>query len=150
MADIDDLRSFLATETGLVTITTIRRDGQPLSSVVNAGIVDHPTSAEEVVAVVARGNSARLAHLRRDERVNVLARRDWRWVAVEGTAELFGPDDEMAGLDHRADYVRLSREIFIAAGGTHDDWDEYDRVMAEDRRCCVFITPDRIYSNRGS
>ncbi len=34
-----------------------------------------------------------------------------------------------------------------AAGGTHDDWDTYDRVMAEERRTAVLITPDRVYSN---
>ena len=28
----------------------------------------------------------------------------------------------------------LLREIFTAAGGTHDDWDTYDRVMAAERR----------------
>nr|WP_018639991.1 hypothetical protein [Parafrankia elaeagni] len=45
-----------------------------------------------------------------------------------------------------ADRLRLLlREIFTAAGGTHDDWDAYDRVMAEQRRTAVFVTPSRIY-----
>jgi hypothetical protein len=35
--------------------------------------------------------------------------------------------------------------VFVAAGGTHDDWDEYDRVMAEERRAAVLVTPTRIY-----
>jgi len=35
----------------------------------------------------------------------------------------------------------------IAAGGTHDDWDTYDRVMAEEHRTAVLVTPGRVYSN---
>lgn len=30
-------------------------------------------------------------------------------------------------------------------GGTHDDFEEYDRVMKEDRRCAVLVHPERIY-----
>jgi hypothetical protein len=41
----------------------------------------------------------------------------------------------------------LLREVFRAAGGVHDDWDTYDRVMAEERRAAVLITPRRVYSN---
>jgi hypothetical protein len=41
----------------------------------------------------------------------------------------------------------LLREIFRAAGGTHDDWDTYDRVMAGERRAAVIITPRRTYRN---
>jgi hypothetical protein len=37
--------------------------------------------------------------------------------------------------------------VFTAAGGTHDDWAEYDRTMAEQRRAAVLITPTRVYSN---
>jgi hypothetical protein len=41
----------------------------------------------------------------------------------------------------------ILREIFTAAGGTHDDWDTYDRVMREERRTAVLITPVRVYTN---
>jgi hypothetical protein len=44
----------------------------------------------------------------------------------------------------------LLRDIFTAAGGVHDDWDAYDRVMAEERRVAVLITPRRAYTNPGS
>ncbi|MGA3256787.1 MAG: pyridoxamine 5'-phosphate oxidase, partial [Mycobacterium sp.] len=30
---------------------------------------------------------------------------------------------------------------------THDNWDEYDRVMAKERRAVVLIEPGRVYSN---
>jgi hypothetical protein len=41
----------------------------------------------------------------------------------------------------------LLRDVFRAAGGSHDDWDEYDRVMAADRRAVVFVAPARITGN---
>jgi len=39
----------------------------------------------------------------------------------------------------------LLRDIFTAAGGTHDDWDEYDRVMANERRVAVLVERERTY-----
>ena len=41
----------------------------------------------------------------------------------------------------------LMREVFQAAGGTHDDFDEYDRVMANEERVAVFVVPERILGN---
>jgi hypothetical protein len=41
----------------------------------------------------------------------------------------------------------LLRDVFRAAGGSHDDWDEYDRVMANDRRAVAFVSPSRITGN---
>ena len=35
----------------------------------------------------------------------------------------------------------MLREIFTAAGGSHDDWDAYDRTMLEQRRTAVFVAP---------
>ena len=76
-------------------------------------------------------------------------RAGWEWVTVEGTAELAGPDDPMEGVD--AERLRLLlREIFTSAGGTHDDFDEYDRVMAAERRTAVLITPARVYGVGGT
>jgi len=73
-------------------------------------------------------------------------RAGWQWAAAEGAAELAGPDDPMDGIG--AERLRvLLREIFTAAGGSHDDWDTYDRVMAEERRTAVLISPERVYSN---
>ena len=34
---------------------------------------------------------------------------------------------------------------FSAAGGTHDDWDEFDRVMKDERRAAVLVAPERVY-----
>jgi hypothetical protein len=74
----------------------------------------------------------------------VVVRAGWEWVAVEGPVDLAGPDDRFGDLD--AERIRvLLREIFTACGGTHDDWDTYDRVMAEERRTAVLVAPERVY-----
>jgi PPOX class probable F420-dependent enzyme len=91
------------------------------------------------------GGSRKLANLRRDPRITVVARAGWRWATVEGVAEIIGPDDPHADVDDER-LRELLREVFQAAGGTHDDWDTYDRVMAEDRRAAVLVTPRRAYN----
>ena len=68
----------------------------------------------------------------------------WRWSTVEGRAVIVGPDDPHDSVDAEQ-LRRLLREVFEAAGGTHDDWDEYDRVMRDERRAAVLVTPTRIY-----
>ena len=80
-------------------------------------------------------------HIRRGSQVTVLVRRDLKWLSVTGPAELIGPDDLGDGVDH--DAVRLLlRDVFRAAGGTHDDWDEYDRTMVNDACLAVFVAPN--------
>ena len=44
----------------------------------------------------------------------------------------------------------MLRQVYQAAGGTHDDYEEYDRVMAEDGRTVVFVSPARIIGNAPS
>jgi hypothetical protein len=85
--------------------------------------------------------------MRARRQVTATFRNGWQWAAVEGHAQLAGPDDPQPWLDPDR-LRRLLREIFTAAGGTHDDWDEYDRVMAAQRRAAALIRPDRVYSNR--
>jgi hypothetical protein len=75
-------------------------------------------------------------------RATIVARADWRWATVEGQAEIIGPDDPHPDIDAEA-LRTLLRDIFRAAGGTHDDWNAYDQVMAEQRRAAVLITPHR-------
>lgn len=143
MADLDDVRDFLADEHGLAVVSTTQADGRVLSSVVNCGVITHPITGAETVALVSGGGAARLAHVRRGSEVTVAARRGWRWVAVTGPCDLVGPDDPVEGVD--SERLRLLlREVFQAAGGTHDDYDEYDRAMAAERRCCMFVAPARI------
>jgi PPOX class probable F420-dependent enzyme len=143
---LDDFAALAREDHGLVVVCTTRSDGSVQASVVNAGVLDHPTSGTPVVGFVARGDSLKLRILRRDPRVTIVARSGWQWAAVEGTAQLIGPDDSVDGIDGNR-LAELLREVFRAAGGTHDDWDEYDRVMASERRTVVLVTPTRVYSN---
>ena len=146
MTDLAAFAGLVPLDHGLCVINTLRRNGSVQSSVVNAGVLDHPVRPGQVVGLVAMGGSVKLRHLRAEPRVTIVARAGWRWAAVEGDAEIIGPDDPHSDLD--AEVVRvLLREIFRAAGGTHDDWDTYDRVMAEERRAAVLITPRRVYTN---
>ncbi len=107
----------------------------------------HPLGGGEVVAFVTYGR-AKLGNLRARPHTTLAYRSGWQWVAVEGTAEIIGPDDPHPDVD--ADRLRLLlREVFTSAGGSHNDWDEYDRVMASERRSVVLVTPTRVYSNAG-
>ncbi|WP_035857904.1 TIGR03618 family F420-dependent PPOX class oxidoreductase [Cryptosporangium arvum] len=147
MADLTDVARLVTREHGLVVVSTSRADGSIQSSVVNAGVLAHPVSGDEVVGYVAIGGSRKLANLRERPQTTVVLRVGWEWVAVEGKAQLIGPDDPLGGVD--AERLRLLlREVFTAAGGTHDDFDEYDRVMTAEGRTAVLITPSRIYANR--
>jgi PPOX class probable F420-dependent enzyme len=146
MADLDLVRRLVAADHGLAIVSTTRADGTIQASLVNAGVTTHPTHGHDVVAFVARGDAVKLRHLRRRPYGNVVLRAGWEWVAVEGETTLAGPDDPLVGLD-AGDRPALLRAIFVAAGGTHDDWDEYDRVMAAEHRTAVLVTPTRITSN---
>jgi len=143
MPTIEDVRDKLALETGLAVISTTQADGRVLSSVANCGVVDHPITGAPSVAMVSAGGAARLGHIRRGSEVTIAIRRGWTWVAVTGPANIIGPDELPEGIS--ADNLRLLlRDIFQAAGGTHDDYDEYDRVLAAEGRAAVLVTPSRI------
>jgi PPOX class probable F420-dependent enzyme len=146
MGDLGDFTTLVPLDHGLLVVSTARADGTIQSSVVNGGVLDHPVTGQPVVGLVSAGSSRRLTNLRARPRATVVVRAGWRWAAVEGPVELAGPDDPLPGVD--GERLRLLlREIFTAAGGTHDDWDEYDRVMAEERRVAVLVQPARTYGS---
>lgn len=145
MADLSIFAELVPLDHGLCTLSTLRGDGSIQSSVVNAGVLEHPIRHRQVVGLVAIGGSRKLRHLRADPRAAIVARAGWRWATVEGEAEIIGPDDPHPDLDGEA-LRMLLRDIFRAAGGTHDDWATYDQVMAQERRAAVLIDPRRVYS----
>ena len=147
MPDLDDVKRYLADETGLATVSTTQADGRVQSSIAtNCGVIDHPLTGEPSVALVSMGRAARLNHVRRGSHVTIAIRRGWAWISVTGPADLIDPADPADDVDAEALRLLL-REIYAAAGGTHDDLDEYDRVMAEDGRTAVLVSPDRIIGN---
>ena len=146
MSDLAAFARLVPLDHGLGVVSTARADGTIQSSVVNAVVLDHPVTGQPVVGFVSAGTSRRLANLRARPRATVVIRAGWTWAGVEGPTELAGPDDLLDGVDDERLRVLL-REIFTAAGGTHEDWDEYDRVMADERRVAVLVRPERTYGN---
>lgn len=146
MTDLTAFAELVPLDHGLCVISTLRRDGSVQSSVVNAGVLAHPAQGSQVVGLVAAGGSQKLANLRAEPRTTIVIRAGWQWVAVEGVATLVGPDDPHPAAAPGS-LPGLLRDVFRAAGGTHEDWDTFDRVMADERRAAVLITPRRVYSN---
>lgn len=147
MATFEDIRRVVALDHGLASLSTLRADGHVQSVVVNAGVVEHPLTGAPVAGFVARPGTAKLAHLRHRPFGTLLWRAGWAWVAAEGSVELAGPDDPLQGFA-AAGLVKLLRTIHASAGSGHeDDWVEFDRTVAAERRVAVLLTPQRIYIN---
>jgi hypothetical protein len=147
MVDLAHVGRLIESDDGLSVVSVGRPDGSVSSSVVNAGLLAHPVGGATVLGFVVRGNAYKRRRLLVDPRVTVTIRSGWEWQAVEGTAELIGPLDPLAGT---VNVPMLLRAVFEAAGGTHDDWATYDRVMAEEERTAVLVTPTRVYGNVGA
>ncbi len=146
MTTLRDAVALAAPDNGLAVISTVRADATVQASLVNVGLMSHPATGEPALGFTTYGK-VKLANLRARPQLAVTFRNGWQWATVEGKAELAGPDDPQPWLPD-ADQLRLLlREVFTAAGGTHDNWDEYDRVMAKERRAVVLIAPTRVYSN---
>jgi PPOX class probable F420-dependent enzyme len=146
VASIDYVRELAGRDHGLAVVVTQRPDGSPQVSIVNAGVLAHPLTGDDVVGLVVQGSTRKRTNLRNRPWTTVVFRAGWEWAAVEGPVDLAGPDDPLDGFD--AERVpQLLRDVFIAAGGSHEDWDEYDRVMAQERRLAVLVHPERVYSN---
>jgi PPOX class probable F420-dependent enzyme len=146
MTTLEQAVALAAAESGLAVVSTVRADGTVQASLVNVGLLPHPASGQPSLGFTTYGK-VKLANLRARPQLAITFRNGWQWATVEGRAELAGPDDTAAWLAD-ADQLRLLlREVFTAAGGTHDNWPEYDRVMARERRAVVLIEPTRVYSN---
>jgi hypothetical protein len=142
---LDRARELGARESGLAVAITTRAGGSPRASVVNAGVLDHPVTGEPTVGFVSRGAARKVTDVRARPLVTVVFRSGWEWVAVEGTAELAGPDDHLEGLAN-CHMLRLLRTVYAAAvGGSPDDWAELDESMAAERHTAVLVRPVRMY-----
>ncbi len=135
----EDWRSFFEEHNNAV-ITTFRRNGAAQTSVVNAG------AYKEGVVTVLIGSSAKLKNLARDPRCTVIVvSGNWgEWAVIEGKVEITDWDNT----DHEKLRLELRDAYRACGGGEHPDWEEYDRVMKEDRRAIVLIKPDHAYGQR--
>ncbi|MGH3116039.1 MAG: hypothetical protein ACRDQD_02360 [Nocardioidaceae bacterium] len=60
-AELRRVAELAAPEHWRAVLVTMRANGEPSTSVVNAGIVAHPVTGETVIGVVSRGNTAKRA-----------------------------------------------------------------------------------------
>jgi PPOX class probable F420-dependent enzyme len=146
MTTLNDAVALATAESGLAVVSTVRADGTVQASLVNVGLLPHPATGQPSLGFTTYGK-VKLANLRARPQLAVTFKNGWQWATVEGRAELAGPDDAAPWLADAEQLRLLLREVFTAAGGTHDNWDEYDRVMADERRAVVLIAPARVYSN---
>ena len=146
MTTLNEAVALASADSGLAVISTVRADGTVQASLVNVGLLPHPATGQPSLGFTTYGK-VKLANLRARPQLAITFRNGWQWATVEGRAELAGPDDAQPWLEDDDQLRLLLREVFTAAGGTHDNWDEYDRVMAEERRAVVLIQPTRVYSN---
>ena len=148
VATVDDIQKLVALDHGLASLSTLRRDGSVQSTVVNAGVIDHPVTGEPVAAFVGRPATRKIAHLRANPTATLL----WRAGLGLGRRRGHGGARRPRRPARRASTPTTSpaccaRSTPRPAAGEHDDWAEYDRVMAAERRMAVLLTPSRIYVN---
>ena len=118
-------------------LLTIRSNGRPQASNIVYAVDD-----EGVVRISVTDDRAKTANLRRDPRASLhVASEDfWQYVVVEADAELTPVTTEPGDLASRE--LRL---LYRAVSGEHDDWDDYDRAMIDQRRLVVRLHPIRAY-----
>lgn len=119
--DLDQARVFLA-EHHRAVLHTYRRDGTPQLSPVVVTVDDDGRAI-----VSTRETSMKVTNLERDPRVSLCVFTDdffGPWIRVDGTADILRLPTAMEPL---VDYYRR-----VVA--EHQDWDDYRRAMAEERR----------------
>ena len=145
MSGLDRARELSARENGLAVAITMRANGLPRASVVNAAVVNHPVTGEPIVAFVSRGVARKLSDIRDRPLVTVVFRSGWEWIAVEGPAELAGPLDPLPGLANESVRLLLRTVYAAAVGGSSDDWAELDASMAAEGHTAVLVQVVRVY-----
>lgn len=126
MATIDDKQREFLEQPFVGTVTTLRNDGSPHSTIV---WVD--TGIDEVLFNTAVGR-AKERHLRKDPRVSLLVvdpEDTYRWLAISGNAEL-----TTEGADAQID--KLAKKYL--------GQDEYPWRNPEEQRVMVRIRPERV------
>jgi PPOX class probable F420-dependent enzyme len=136
MPTLDDVAAMLKQQPYAV-VSTIRPSGTVQSTLVNVGMY------ADGVGFTTAGRSLKEYNLKHNPACTVTIHHGPHWITVEGKARLYSWD-----LTDPETMQRLLRELYVAAGGTHDDWDTYDRVIREERRAAVVVVPERIYIRR--
>ena len=138
MPTLDDLDGLLA-QSNVVVFTTFRRDGMPQQSLVTVGKMDRRARLPRRACRNAKAYN--LARDRRAARSCSSARTSALSRCSTAHAEVQGPAQHAMRMSLR---VRLREVYRIAAEKEHPNWDEYDRVMAEEGRVVVLLRASRI------
>ena len=142
---LDEVMVLAAREQFLAVVSTSRADSTIQSSLVNAGVLDHPVTGDPTLAFVTYG-AAKLRNLRDRPQVAVTFRSDWSWATIEGKAELIGPDDPHPQVDAER-YRLLLREIFAPQAASTMTGTPTTGRWSSKGRVAVFVPATRIYSN---
>ncbi len=125
--DLDQARAFLA-EHHRAVLHTYRRDGTPQLSPVAVTVDDRGRAI-----VSTRETSIKVTNVQRDQRVSLCVFTDaffGPWIRVDGTAEILRLP---AAMEPLVDYYRR-------VAGEHEDWDDYRRALAEERRVLLRVS----------
>jgi hypothetical protein len=110
MATMAQFVALAGKEHGLVVVSTLGADATIQASLVNAGLLTHPLTGEQVLAFVTYGRVA-LAHLRARSQLAVTVWSGWEWVTIEGRAQPLGPDNAVPGIDGRLVAAAAARGV---------------------------------------
>ncbi|MFJ8861998.1 PPOX class F420-dependent oxidoreductase [Streptomyces sp. NPDC102451] len=119
-------------------LVTLKSDGRPQLSNVN-----HAYYPEEgVVRVSITEGRAKTRNLRRDPRASYHVTSDdrWAWTVADATAELTPP-----AADPHDEVVEQLISLYRDVRGEHPDWDDYRRVMVQDRRVALTLRIEHVY-----
>jgi PPOX class probable F420-dependent enzyme len=119
-------------------LVTLKRDGRPQLSNVN-----HAYYPEEgAIRVSLTEGRAKTRNLRRDPRASYHVTSDdrWAWTVADATAELTPP-----AADPHDSTVEQLISLYRDVRGEHPDWDDYRRVMVQDRRVVLTLRIGHVY-----
>jgi hypothetical protein len=78
-SSLEEVRRLAAAESGPAVAVTVRSDGTPHTSVVNAGVLPHPVDGEPAVGFVVAAGAVKLRNPRTRPYPSVVFRAGWEW-----------------------------------------------------------------------
>ena len=132
--DLDEARAFLG-EHHRGILATVRDDGRPQMSPVSVAL-----DREGRASISTRETAYKVRNIGKNPAVSLCVTSDdfWRWIQVDGTAEVVALPDAM----------ELLVEQYRTVAGEHPDWDDFRRAMQEQRRVIVRIDIERAGPDR--
>jgi PPOX class probable F420-dependent enzyme len=134
----DDRLLAVISNNSLGVLATIKRDGRPQLSNVSY----HFDPRTLMIQASITEPRAKTRNLRRDERASLHVTCDdgWSYAVAEGNAVLTPP-----AADEHDDTVEALIALYRNIAGEHPDWDDYRRVMVDDRRVVMTLPISHLY-----